>query len=84
MRHLRFREFSNIDMMKNTLAKKDIQGSINNILGSIPQKLDTEEDLDNLHIKHSQLDLNQNAGLQKVKENLPMTQQEDVLEKVGS
>lgn len=71
-------------MMKNTLAKKDIQGSINNILGSIPQKLDTEEDLDNLHIKHSQLDLNQKAGLQKVNENLPMTQEEDVLEKVES
>ena len=40
-------------MLKNTLAKQDIQGSINSILSSIPKQLDTEEDEKNLHIKHS-------------------------------
>ena len=59
MSDLRFKDFSNIDMLKNTLAKQDIQGSINSILSNLPQKLDTEEDIDNLHIRHSQLDLNQ-------------------------
>ena len=58
MSHLRFKDFSNIDLLKNTLAKQDIQGSINSILSNLPQKLDTEEDIDNLHIRHSQLDLN--------------------------
>ena len=49
-------------MLKNTLAKQDIQGSINSILSSIPKQLDTEEDERNLHIKHSQLRVQQSTN----------------------